>query len=46
MQQNHQEVNVMALSVCWAVSTDQQGRELVEHGTTLFPVACYHDNHQ
>lgn len=34
----------MSLSVCGAVSTDQQGRELVEHGTPLFPVACYHDN--
>lgn len=34
----------MALSVCGPVSTDQQGRELVEHGTALFPVACYHDN--
>lgn len=34
----------MALSVCGPISTDQQGRELVEHGTTLFPVACYHDN--
>ena len=34
----------MALSVCGAVSIDQQGRELVEHGTPLFPVACYHDN--
>lgn len=34
----------MALSVCGPVSTDQQGRELVEHGTILFPVACYHDN--
>lgn len=34
----------MALSVCGSVSTDRQGRELVEHGTTLFPVACYHDN--
>ncbi len=34
----------MALSVCGPVSTDRQGRELVEHGTPLFPVACYHDN--
>lgn len=34
----------MALSVCGPVSTDQQGRELIEHGTPLFPVACYHDN--
>lgn len=34
----------MALSVCGPVSTDRQGRELVEHGTALFPVACYHDN--
>lgn len=34
----------MALSVCGAASVDRQGRELVEHGTPLFPVACYHDN--
>lgn len=34
----------MALSLCGPVTTDQQGRELVEHGTPLFPVACYHDN--
>lgn len=34
----------MALSVCGPVSIDQQGRELIEHGTPLFPVACYHDN--
>lgn len=34
----------MALSSCGPVATDQQGRELIEHGTPLFPVACYHDN--
>lgn len=34
----------MALSVCEPISTDPQGRELIQHGTTLFPVACYHDN--
>lgn len=34
----------MALSACGPVTTDQQGRELIEHGTPLFPVACYHDN--
>ena len=34
----------MALSICLPVSTDRYGRELVKHGTTLFPVACYHDN--
>lgn len=34
----------MALSLCWPVTTDRQGRELLEHGTALFPVACYHDN--
>lgn len=34
----------MALSICGPVSTDQQGRELSEHGTPLFPAACYHDN--
>lgn len=34
----------MALSICEPIATDPQGRELVEHGTALFPVACYHDN--
>ena len=34
----------MALSICLPVATDRHGRELVEHGTPLFPVACYHDN--
>lgn len=34
----------MALSVCGPVSTDRQGRELIDHGTPLFPVACYHDS--
>ena len=34
----------MALSPCGSVVTDRQGRELLEHGTPLFPVACYHDN--
>ena len=33
----------MALSEC-NTATDQSGRELVEHGTTAFPVACYHDD--
>lgn len=33
----------MALSPC-RTRTDQQGRELVQHGTGLFPIACYHDN--
>ena len=34
----------MALSVCGPVFTDRQGRELIEHGTPLFPAACYHDD--
>lgn len=34
----------MALSSCGSVMTDRQGRELLEHGTPLFPAACYHDN--
>ena len=34
----------MALSSCGSTATDRQGRELIEHGTPLFPVACYHDN--
>lgn len=33
----------MALSPC-NTKTNQLGRELVDHGTGLFPVACYHDD--
>lgn len=33
----------MALAEC-NVRTNRQGRELVEHGTALFPVACYYNN--
>ena len=28
------------------VSTDAKGRESIEHGTALFPAACYHDDLQ
>jgi AraC-like DNA-binding protein len=35
----------MALSICDS-KTDAQGRELIEHGTTFFPIACYHDDLQ
>lgn len=35
----------MALSVCGPVSTDRRrGRELIAHGTPLFPAACCHDH--
>lgn len=34
----------MALSSCGSVVTDPKGRELLEHGTALFPVACYNDD--
>ena len=34
----------MALSKCGPISIDARGRELIEHGTALFPVACYHDD--
>ena len=34
----------MALSICAPISTDLSGRELVEHGTALFPVSCCHDD--
>ena len=34
----------MALSKCFPISIDPKGRELTEHGTALFPVACYHDD--
>lgn len=33
----------MALSECITTVNDQ-GMELIEHGTVLFPVACYYDN--
>ena len=33
----------MALSECISV-VDEQGRELLAHGTALFPVACYYDD--
>lgn len=33
----------MALSIC-RTETDERGRELKEHGTALFPIACYHDH--
>lgn len=33
----------MALSPC-NTTTDRSGRELVEHGTIAFPIACYHDD--
>lgn len=32
----------MALADCGA-QVNAQGRELAEHGTALFPIACYHD---
>ena len=34
----------MALSACNPIATDAKGRELLQHGTALFPVACYHDD--
>ena len=33
----------MVLNECASI-VDEQGRELMEHGTALFPVACYHDD--
>lgn len=33
----------MSLSIC-NVSIDNSGRELLEHGSSAFPIACYHDN--
>lgn len=33
----------MALKEC-VTTVDDQGRELLEHGTALFPAACYHDD--
>lgn len=45
MQQNHQGGKIMPLSLC-DTKTDEHGRELIDHGTTLFPIACYHDDLQ
>lgn len=33
----------MALSEC-VIAIDPSGRELVPHGSTAFPIACYHDD--
>lgn len=33
----------MSLSYC-TCTTDTQGRELAEHGSALFPIACYEEN--
>ena len=33
----------MSLSYCTS-ATDTQGRELAEHGSALFPIACYEEN--
>lgn len=33
----------MALALC-NTAVDSEGRELVDHGTTAFPIACYHDD--
>lgn len=33
----------MALAEC-NTTVDQSGRELIEHGTTAFPIACYEDD--
>jgi len=34
----------MAVSKCSPIRTDSLGRELICHGNTMFPVACYHDD--
>lgn len=33
----------MSISIC-NTATDSRGRELIDHGTALFPIACYHDD--
>lgn len=33
----------MALGICNSI-VDHNGRELLQHGTAAFPVACYHDD--
>ena len=33
----------MALALC-GTQINEQGRELVQHGTLQFPIACYHDD--
>lgn len=35
----------MAISLC-TNATDENGKELANHGTTSFPIACYHDDLQ
>ena len=35
----------MALSLC-RTTMDDSARELMEHGTAAFPIACYHDDLQ
>lgn len=35
----------MALSLC-RTTVDDSARELMEHGTAAFPIACYHDDLQ
>lgn len=34
----------MAMSTCGSSAIDRQGKELLEHGTALFPAACYRDD--
>lgn len=34
----------MILKDCGCIVTDNCGRELQTHGTTAFPIACYHDD--
>lgn len=34
----------MAVNQTTPVLTDPKGREMIAHGTALFPVACYHDD--
>lgn len=33
----------MSISVC-GTEVNEQGYEMLEHGTVAFPIACYHDN--
>ena len=43
LRQNRQQEVIMALADC-NTTVDKSGRELLDHGTTAFPIACYHDD--
>ena len=36
----------MAVQVCNNVVASSAGRELAQHGSPMFPIACYADEHE